>query len=199
MEKIRKKRLSEIIDAWSELKSAYGIEIARRYLSEFPNDGVAMVYLGMMYAEIHRYNESTSILKKAIRNLPNSGYEIAKAYSALGYLYQEKGNFRTAERWYRKALNEEPKNPFHHQHVGEILNIQGDFDSAEKYFRSVTDMPTSRLNDQAYLELGRVLKSKEMYSEALDCFKKALTYGADQECIDEEIFDVKEAIRIITS
>ncbi len=188
----------DIEDAWAELKPSYGIVLTRRYLKDYPDDGRAMVYLGYFYTHVRRFDDALSTLKRAIRLLEKNGGLIAEAYSAMGFLYQEKGNFRVAERWYRKALDNDPDNPFHHQTVGQILSLQCNFDKAGGYFNHIISLPTERQKDQAYFEMGLIQKAMEKYREALLSFEKALEFGADKESVGEEISDLNEVFKLIS-
>ena len=188
--------LLEIEDAWVQLKAAYGVEIAVKYLKENPDNHRAMLFLSYFYVHLRKFGEALSIIKKVIRLHQKDKGELAKAYIAMGFLYQEKGNYKVAERWYRKALKMGPDNPAHYQYVGEALSLQGDFSEAEKYFNAVLNMETTAVKEQAYYELGFIRKTQGKYKEALFLYDKAAELGVDKECVDEERVDVKDAIKV---
>jgi tetratricopeptide (TPR) repeat protein len=197
--KYNSKKLIEIENAWLELKPSYGIVLTIRYLKDFPNDGRAMVFLGYFYTHVRRFSDAILALRRAMRLIEKGGGNIAEVYSAMGFLYKEKGNYRVAERWYCRAIENDPDDLYHYQSLGEILSLQCKFNKAESYFNQVIGSPTKRLKDQAYFELGLIKKSKEKFNDALFLFNKALEFGAEKESVDEEIFDINEALKLMDS
>jgi tetratricopeptide (TPR) repeat protein len=91
-----------------------------------------------------------------------------------------RGHYDEAEKWYRKAVELGPEDAGRHIFLGALLAKKGDFSGAEHCHRKGTRCSKGCV-DEAYLNLGLVLRAQERYSEALECFRKSLELTPDYE------------------
>jgi tetratricopeptide (TPR) repeat protein len=126
---------------------------------------------GVILYELARYEEAEHALKMAIPNLPPEHLDHAHVH--LGHLYRARGDYESAEKWYRKAVESECNDAGRYIYLGAMLAKKGDLVGAEAAHRNATHCTQGSL-DEAYLNLGFVLRAQERYHEALECFERAL-------------------------
>ncbi len=163
---------------WMALVSAYGrgkpattLERARTYLEVHPEDGAAWLIAGDVLCEIARYDEAAKALRKAMKLLPP--WRLDAPCLHMGHLYREKGNLRAAERWYRKSVAANPKLPRNLIFLGAVLAKQGRFKEAKRCHRRAIGLGIDEA-DEAYYNLGLILRAEADYEGALKCFDEAL-------------------------
>lgn len=160
-----------MFDAWNVGEHAFALELSRDLLRQFPDYGTGWLLQGVMLYELARYDESEKTLRLALQLIPKQALD--HGYIHLGHLCKDRGDYEDAECFYRKALELAPDDAGRHIFLGAVLAKKGDFDSAEKAHRNAICCAKGDI-DEAYLNLGYVLRAQERYSEALGCFTKAL-------------------------
>jgi tetratricopeptide (TPR) repeat protein len=106
--------------------------------------------------------------------------QLYQGYRNLGHLCQDQGRYDEAEEWYRKAVELKPEGAGRRIFLGALLAQKGDLSGAEACHRKATQCVGGCV-DEAYLNLGLVLRAQERYEEALECFNKALEITSDYE------------------
>ena len=87
----------------------------------------------------------------------------------------------------------DPNNAGRHIFLGALLAKKGDFAGAETSHRKAIRCSEGRV-DEAYLNLGLVLRAQEHYKEALACFERAIEMTPDyREAITKKA-DLEKAI-----
>jgi tetratricopeptide (TPR) repeat protein len=167
-----------VFDAWSAGKRASALELCRDLLRDFPDYTIGRVLHGVILYELARYQEAEQVLREAIRSIPLE--RLQHGYTHLGHLHRESGHYDEAEKWYRKALELGPDDAGRHIFLGILLAKRGDLSGAEECHRMGTRCSKGCV-DEAYLNLGLVLRAQERYTEALECFKNALKLTPDYE------------------
>jgi tetratricopeptide (TPR) repeat protein len=161
------------------------LSLARAFLARWPNISEAWVILGSTLKSLARYAEARQALLKAIQFCPPKGEHIV--FNNMGQLYREKGAYRIAERWFRKAVSRNPKSTPNLVMLGACLAKQGRFVEAKRWHRRAITV-ASDPPDEALFNLGLILRAEERHDDALECFKKALK-------IDPEYTLAKNAVR----
>jgi len=164
-------------DAWSRGENAYALEQSRELLREFPDFDLACLLQGIILYKLARYEESERVLHQAVQAI--SFEHLGYAYTQSGHLYRERGDFENAEKWYRKASELDPDHSGRYVFLGALLAQRGNLSGAEECHRKATRCPKGDVVDEAYLNLGLVLRAQERYTEALACFEKALELTPD--------------------
>jgi len=183
-----------VFDAWSSGEHATALELCRELLRDFPEYNIAWVLKGVLLYELARYPEAEQVLREAIRSIPLE--QLQHGYTHLGHLYLESGNYDEAETWYRKAIELAPDDAGRHVFLGALLAKKGDFRGAEECHRKGT-LCSKGCVDEAYLNLGLVLRAQERYEEALECFKRALELTPDYEKAIIGKSDMEKAISFL--
>src|SRR5262249_8613833 len=141
-----------------------------------------------------RYEEAEQMLHNAIQGLALE--QLHHGYTHLAHLYRERGDYANAEKWYRKAIDLDPEDAGKHIFLGALLAKRGDFSAAEAVHRKATRC-SKGLEDEAYLNLGLVLRAQERYQEALACFEKAIELTPDYREAITAKSDVEKAIEYL--
>lgn len=181
----------EMFKAWEHGEHAYALELSRELLQRFPDFAVGQVLQGVILYELARYDEAEQVLNAAIQDLPPE--QLQHGYVHLGHLHRERGDYLGAETWYRKAAELAPDHAGPHVFLGALLARRGDFRGAEAAYRKATRCSKGAV-DEAYLNVGLVLRSQERYTEAQECFNKALELTPDYSEAAIAKADIEKAI-----
>ena len=188
---IRDTTYREVFEAWSAGEYACALEKSRELLRNYPDFNLGWVLQGVILYELARYEEAEQVLHSAIQGLPLE--HLHHGYTQLGHLYRQRGDFANAEKWYRKAVELEPDDSGRHVFLGALLILRGDITGAEAVHRKAIRCSKGPV-DEAYLNLGLVLRAQERYQEALACFEKAIELTPEyREAITAKC-DVEKAI-----
>jgi tetratricopeptide (TPR) repeat protein len=161
------RRLRELSDA----KPGQTVRLAEAFLRVYPEHGPTWVTLGIARTEMAQYAEARKAFRSAIRLCPPDLLSVP--YAQLGHLYKQKGDLRSANRWYRKAIDASPNKADGYIYSGAVLALRGKLKEAETQHRLATRCSRGCI-DEAFLNLGLVLRAQEKYSAAAACFRRAL-------------------------
>jgi tetratricopeptide (TPR) repeat protein len=89
-------------------------------------------------------------------------------------MYQYWGRPAEAEPWFRKAIEINPEEVSSYIFLGACQARQGKLKDAEDTHRAATQWKDSFLLDEAYHNLGLVLRGQDRWVEAAECFRKAI-------------------------
>ena len=158
---------------WRQMLAAMGPnpatahELVRAYTKRYPKRFGGWLVLADVLAGFARYQEALKALRKGEslarterwREPPDDRFAVQR-----GQLYQQKKDFRLAERWFRRATAFRPS-ARNLTHLGEVLVIQGRFAGAkrllERAIRSDSDDPS-----MAYYQLGLIARARGQYADA---------------------------------
>ena len=186
-----KQRLREIERADKHGLASCSIELAFRLVSDFPDRGRAWFELALATYPVARYDDALCALRRGLRLCPQNKRHIV--YGQFGNLYSQKGEFRRAETWYRKALAGDPRDATWHILLGALLAGAGRLREAEALHRTATRCPKGAI-DEAYLNLGLVLRAQQRYEEARSCFRKALKLTPSYKEARQHLHDMKQVL-----
>lgn len=171
---------------------ALTIRYGQRYLRDYPEDGPAWLIVGISLVEIARYDEAEQAIAHALELCP--ARKRHHPLSHLGHLHREAGDYAQAAEWYRRAIAEEPDVPHLHVFLGAVLAKQGRLLDAEKAHRAAIKCSQGHV-DEAYLNLGFVLRAQERFAEAADCFNEALLIDPGYRLARRALRDVERCLR----
>ena len=188
---ISKENWKQICLADDRGQTAVVVELCKKYLRKFPNDGFAWVWYGMAQTKLLRYAEAEKAILRAIKFCPKKGLSVA--YVQMGEIYKGKGDFKKAAFWYRKALKQKPQDATYHIYLGDNAFKHGLFKQAKNYFRSALKCSEGCL-DEAYFNLGGILLGERNYSEAVKCYEETLKIDPKNKIAKERLDDAKLAL-----
>jgi len=167
--------------------------LARRYLADFPDHGPAWLWYGASLYAVARYTEALTALRRAARLCPPAKLHFVQWH--FGHLYQQRGHFRRAEAWFRRAITSCPSDATSYIYLGGLLALEGRLPESEALHRQATLCEDGCI-DEAFLNLGLVLRAQERYSEALLCFQRALELDPKYKPAKKELSDVAHVIEL---
>jgi tetratricopeptide (TPR) repeat protein len=160
--------------AWKRGDHACVHELARAYTRTYPLDLAGWINLADVLVMFARFDEAAQLLPRGRRlsKLP-ARYQIA-VWSTLGSLHRERGDFPRAIRCYRKAVALGPRTSTL-VFLGAALARTGDFAGAKRCHRRAVRLATEN-PDEAYFNLGLILRAERRYEEAVACFDRAIEH-----------------------
>ncbi len=170
------------------------LELSRRYLAAHPKSWLVLFYHARSLYEMARYTESLAVLRRAARLCPPK--MLCWIYSHFGHIHKKRGAFRFAEHWYRRAIEHSPSEAGLHTFLGALLASAGRLQEAEAVHRRATRCKQGCI-DEAFLNLGLVLRALERYSDARKCFQRALDIDPKYKKARKEFTDVQHVIELI--
>lgn len=177
--------------------AATTVLLARRWLRAHPDDlRITLNYAEMLY-RMTRYEEAICVYENALEYL-EEGARWA-IFNQLGRMYQYWGRPAQAESWFLKAIEIEPDELASHIFLGACQARQGKLKEAEATHRAATKWTDSSLLDEAYHNLGLVLRGQDRLSEAAECFRKAIEISPNYHDAIEALADVETAMLISQS
>lgn len=127
------------------------IGILRNILNDEPDNGPAVLYLGLILAEQKEYRDSIGLLKGYIEK--NQGFEVRMAYQYLGRDYLAVGKTDLALTHLKYAAVRDPGNPVVFYYLGQTYEKDGDKKNAiANYEKALRISPD-------YAEAGNALQS----------------------------------------
>jgi tetratricopeptide (TPR) repeat protein len=187
---------NKLCNAWKAGENALALEVSRDLVRESPDFGFGWLIQGVVLYELARYDEAEKTIRYAIKLIPEES--LGWAYTHLGTVFKYRGDYEAAERYYRKALELSPDNAGRYVYLGAVLAVAGNIEAAEQVHRDGTHCSTGRI-DEACLNLGYVLRAQERYSEAFECFQKALEITPDYKEALAGREDVEKAIEYLAA
>ena len=182
-----------IISAFDSDQAATVITLAPLWLEKNPDDVLVIYNYAEMLYKMTRFDEAQRLLLDAIDRFEEARWTF---YSQLGSLFRYRGNLPSAEQWYQKAIEERPDDAGGYVFKGAVQARQGKLHEAEATHRRATQCSEGAI-DEAYQNLGLVLRGQGRLLEAAECFQKAIEMDADNYDAIEALQDVKSALALI--
>ncbi|MEW6054449.1 MAG: tetratricopeptide repeat protein [Nitrospirota bacterium] len=176
--------------------------IFSKVLKEQPSNKEVSYFLGIVYAEMGKYDLAIPYLRESLAFSIDNAYacfmlgviyqnkgllnnavqcfqttleidpEFADAYEKLGECYQNNDIFEDAISYYKKALLLKPHCATLYDNIGVCLHKTGQLDEAMKYYQKALHLDP-RLS-HVYNNLGNVFDAQGFYEKAIDCYQQAL-------------------------
>ncbi len=159
-----------LMKAWNGEEIALHRALAVEYTTKYPENVWGWVALADVLSAIALYGEARRALKKAQQLAPPEAR--GDILLQWGHHYRTKQNLNAAATWYRKAVAERPDTNSL-VFLGTILAKQGEFAEAKRCHRRAIKLSTST-PDEAFYNLGLILRAEEKYAAALDAFDEAI-------------------------
>jgi len=182
-----------ITDADNRNQAATVVLLAERWLQENPNDvWISHEYATMLY-KLTRFEEALQVYRDMIERHPDHRWGI---YNQMGHLFRYRGDYKEAAKWYQKAIDEDPAEASSYIFLGATQARQGCLTEAESTHRKATQCEDGFI-DEAYHNLGLVLRGQGRYEEAEVCFMKAVEIDPEYEDAIEALEGIKCVRKLI--
>ncbi|WP_165067047.1 tetratricopeptide repeat protein [Paludisphaera rhizosphaerae] len=184
---------------WNRLRAAHRADMpaltvarARELTSRHPECGPAWKLLGTALIALARYDEAEEAIRRATALCPTDRLWIPLA--EMGHLHKARGDYETAASWYRRAIDTAPDEAGARIYLGGVLAQAGKLDEAEAAHRAATTCERG-CRDEAFLNLGLVLRALDRPEEAARCFEEALRLDPRYLPAKQALRDVLQAMR----
>jgi protein O-GlcNAc transferase len=182
--------------AYDKDHAASTVLLASRWLRSHPEDlGVTLNYASMLY-QMTRYEDAIRAYETALGQIAKDDPKRWSVLAGIGSTYRYWGRLADAESWFRKAIDADPTQVAAYAMLGACQARQGKLNEAEETHRSATQLSDSDLLDEAYHNLGLVLRGQDRWAEAADCFRKAIEITPDYQDAIEALEDVEMAVAL---
>ncbi len=175
---------------FAEAKYNEAQEAFEKFLAKNPGYYQTYLLIGNCHKEKGEYDQALANYKKA--NSEQDGTDtklMAQVHAAAGDLYIRKNDLKTAQEYFKKSLELDPKDEILAYNVGEIFFSNGKTDEAVHYFKlSSSVKPEWAL---PHLKIGYAYLNSEDYKNAVASFKKFLELDPQS----NEAVAVKELVK----
>ncbi len=183
-----------IRDAHRNDRAATTVLLAPRWLRDHPDDLTILFDYAEMLYQMTRYEEAVRVYEDALQRFEDASVHWA-IFNQLGHLYQYQGNFAEAERWFQKAIEIDPDEATSYIFLGAAQAREGKLKNAEHTHRKATQCTEGQI-DEAYHNLGLVLRGQGRLAEAAECFRKAIELDPQYAGAIEALEDIEMALAL---
>ncbi|EQB9043223.1 type IV pilus biogenesis/stability protein PilW [Vibrio cholerae] len=136
----------------------------------------ARIALGLGYLENGSMIKARENLEKALQHAP----DYYRSQLSMAHYYEAVGENDSARKMYRTALSEHPKNGNVLNNVGTFLCKQGEYDTADQYFRRAVEQPYYYLISASYENAGLCALKAGKTDNAREYFKRAIDHDPNR-------------------
>jgi tetratricopeptide (TPR) repeat protein len=185
------KRFEQLMAAFEAGHPALSIELGKLVLAEEPDLVPALMIYGSALASVARHDEALAVFEHVLQVAPPESYR--RIYQEIGHIHRARGEPREAEVAYRRASAYAPLDASPYIYLGGMLAGLGRLSEAEELHRSATRCVEGCI-DEAWLNLGFVLRAQGRYFEALECFRRVLALEADDATAAAAVVDLEQVL-----
>ncbi|EJL6479844.1 type IV pilus biogenesis/stability protein PilW [Vibrio cholerae] len=136
----------------------------------------ARIALGLGYLENGSMIKARKNLEKALQHAP----DYYRSQLSMAHYYEAVGENDSARKMYRTALSEHPKNGNVLNNFGTFLCKQGEYDTADQYFRRAVEQPYYYLISASYENAGLCALKAGKTDNAREYFKRAIDHDPNR-------------------
>ena len=192
-DELRQTRFARLKSASDADLPALTILRARRYLARYPDHGYAWYLLANALIGLARYHEAEEAVSNALRLCPEERRHFPLCM--MGQLYRFRGDYEKAAEWHTNAIEAAPTDTQGYIYLGGVLALQGRLREAEEVHRKATETCYEGCVDEAFFNLGLVLRAQERFEEAAACFREAIHLDPDYRAAKKALRDVERCLR----
>ncbi|EJL6956989.1 type IV pilus biogenesis/stability protein PilW [Vibrio cholerae] len=136
----------------------------------------ARIALGLGYLENGSMIKARENLEKALQHAP----DYYRSQLSMAHYYEAVGENDSARKMYRTSLSEHPKNGNVLNNFGTFLCKQGEYDTADQYFRRAVEQPYYYLISASYENAGLCALKAGKTDNAREYFKRAIDHDPNR-------------------
>jgi tetratricopeptide (TPR) repeat protein len=180
-----------VLAAWKAGEPGATVASARQYLEREPEHYVILKILGEALTELRHYADAESAYDRALAMAPG---EVAyRIHRAKGLMYEAQGRLDEAVTSFVRATNEAPDDASAYIYMGAMLARLGRLAEAEDWQRRATACTHGAI-EEAWFNLGLVLRDQERLREACACLEKALAIDPGYEGASAVLEEVRAVL-----
>ncbi len=188
----------EIISAEEKNLNSCVIELAEKYLADFPDSqGAWSMYSYALY-RVDRFQDAKKSLLKTLELTENSDNNHSWIICKIGSIYEDSGHFHKAIEYFEKAQLSNPNEATFLIYKGVLLLRIGKYKEAAEILIKATKCEKGCI-DEAFYNLGVVRIAQSKYQEAAECFKKALEIDPKYKEAKQQLKDVTQVLTILNN
>lgn len=143
---------------------------------DFPEHALAWIELGIACSQVARYADAAAAFDTATRRCKPMYRD--HPYVFKGEMYRTMGKYSLAEKFYRKAIDTNPKNAEAWAFLGAILGKLGRFAEAKAVWRKYIKFGADKA-PEGHLNLGLIYRAEKRFKMALRHADKAVELDPD--------------------
>jgi len=193
-----RKLWATLMRAWNSGHVACRLEIASDYTSKYPNKFWGWIALADVLVKMAHYKAAHRALSRTERLATQDNRIRQHICINWGHLYNESCDLNRAVKWYRRAL-ECKVSTSALIFLGAVLAKQGKFSEAKRCHRRAIHVATDLAKDspdEAYFNLGLILRAERRYAKALECFEQAIKIDPKQKEYGIAREDILEVLKL---
>jgi len=172
---------------------AHNALLARDYLAKCPQNMAVWVSLGQELRRLYRYPKARRALQISMRWRQRDGKPPwYVAHYQMGKLHRKSGEYNKAYDWHTRAIYAAPNDAGPWILRGALLAVWGRFEEAKAAHRRATFCEKG-CRDEAWYNIGLILRAQERFSDSATCFKRALAIDPDYKIAKRALRDVTAA------
>ncbi len=178
--------ISSIINLASLYKEANNEECVKLLESAYkisPKDETVCLLLAQVYRDFYYNDKSLRLLRKTVKN----NADCAEAYALIGTNYMDYGKYRTALKYYEKALELNPNNINYKHSKASALKYMGKINEAEKIFTEISKNPNVPLKSK--LSLAMIYLQKKDFEKGMSLYGLRYLETKMRESLKEKIWN----------
>lgn len=166
----------------------YTRHLCERYLQDHPDHVPTLIRYACNLISLAQYSAAQAALDHAQPIAPKERLHLVIAQR--GHLLEAQGDFLGAEELFMQAHGLDPDDATYLIYAACVAFRRGDIGRAESLARQASGC-TDGCIDEAWFNLGGYLLSAKRYSEAADCYRRALDIDPDYDIARERLGDVE--------
>lgn len=164
-----------------------------RYLLEDRGDTRMLLMYASLLTEFWRYDDAERVFDLL---LSQNEHQVLVC-QGMGRVCRQRGELVKAADWYERAAEQDPDDAANHILRGGALARNGNLEAAEACHRRAT-LCIRGDRDEAFLNLGLVLRGQDRLFEAAECFRSALEICEDYDDAARALHDVQTAMSLLS-
>jgi len=181
-----------IREAYQNDQAATCVLLCEEWLRDHPDDLAVIHDCATMLYKMTRFDEAVAVYNDALERFPEDRWGL---FNQLGHLHRYRGAFAEAEEAYQLAIDEDREEASSYIFLGAVQARQGKLSEAEETHRLATQCPEGCI-DEAYHNLGLVLRGQGRLADAKICFEKSIQIDQNHEDAIEALNDVTTAMEM---
>jgi tetratricopeptide (TPR) repeat protein len=154
---------------------AFRMILSRELISNHRDYLPGLILYAHALVALGRYEEARDVYTEVMQHLRQD--KMYSLFQQMGDMCKKMGDYESSFQWVTKAIGLRVDDADGYIGAGAILARQGRLENAEQYHRKATVCSQGCI-DEAFLNLGFVLRAQERFDEAQKCFEKALELDA---------------------
>jgi len=153
-----------------------------------PDYAVARNNLGSVYLALKQWDKAIPVLKEVTGDVLYATPHFPLAN--LGWAYFNKGDYKSAETYLKKALDLEPDFTIAQMHLGRVYLATGRLNQAREMFETIAE--SNPKNPALLYEMGKTYRLLGDYDNAILALKGSIEYADDSELAVKAAEDLKK-------